>query len=137
MQNPAKPLVLGDFELATLEYLWTHESGNAKGIHAVLGQARNNSLNTVQSTLDRLFRKGLLERTKVGHSFQYRALFTRSEVLARKIGDLAAELAGGETDSLFAAFIEFTSRLDDSKMGELESLIAEHRKKSAEGGRHG
>lgn len=131
MQHTDKPLVLGDFELATLEYLWTHESGNAKAIHAVVGKQRGNSLNTVQSTLDRLFKKGLLGRNKVGHSYQYHCLYTRSEVLARKIGELATELAGGELDSVFAAFIEFTSRLDASRMEELESLIVDYRKNSS------
>ena len=128
MKGADKPLLLGEFELETLEFLWEYGNGNAKTIHGVLGKQRGNSLNTVQSTLDRLYRKGLLEREKIRHSFQYRSLYTRTEVLARKFDDLASELAGGELKSVFAAFLEFTSRLDSSKIDELEGMIAEYKK---------
>lgn len=133
MASTNKALVLGDFELATLEYLWANDSGNAKAVHAVLGRTRGNSLNTVQSTLDRLYKKGLLERQKIGHAFHYRCLFSRTDVLARKIGELAAELSGGEMKAVFAAFIEFTSRLDTSKIEELEVLIADYKKARGDG----
>lgn len=124
MTESAKPLLLGDFELETLEYLWRKGHGTAKTIHAELGQKRGNTLNTVQSTLDRLYKKGLLERTKKSHSYFYECLFNRTEVLARKFNDLATELSGGEMKSVFEAFIEFTSRVDATRLDELEALIA-------------
>tara|TARA_R110000772_G_scaffold110801_2_gene214441 strand:+ start:2434 stop:2841 length:408 start_codon:yes stop_codon:yes gene_type:complete len=130
MKTREKPLLLGDFELETLEYLWREGGGNAKDIHAVLGLTRGNTLNTVQSTLDRLYKKGLLERTKQGHSYHYQSLHSRTEVLARKFNDLAKELSGGELKSVFAGFIEFTSRLDHSKLDELEVLIADYKSKA-------
>jgi predicted transcriptional regulator len=133
MYNADKPLLLGDFELKTLEYLWEHGCSTAKSMHSAIGILRGNSLNTVQSTLDRLYRKGLLERAKVGHSFQYRCLYNRTEVLSRKFGDLAKALSGGEMKPVFAAFIEFTKRLDESKLAELETLIADYRKNRGTG----
>lgn len=128
MASLDKPLLLGDFELETLEFLWAHGSGNAKEIHAQLGVKRGNTINTMQSTLERLYKKELLSRKKEGHSYQYECLYSRTDVMARKFNDLAEELAGGEMKSLFAAFVEFTSRLDDSKMDELEALIADYKK---------
>ena len=128
-----KPLRLGEFELETLEHLWTRGEGSAKSIHAELGARRGNSLNTVQSTLDRLYRKGLLARVKTGHSFKYRCRCSREEVLARKFNDLAAELSGGEVKSVLAAFVEFTSRLEESRIEELEALIEEHKKNRGAG----
>lgn len=123
-----KPLRLGELELEVLEYLWDKGSCNAKSIHAELGITRGNTINTLQSTLDRLYKKELLSRRKEGHSFQYESLYSRTDVLARKFSDLAEELAGGEMKSLIAAFVEFTSRLEDSKMDELEALIADYKK---------
>lgn len=127
MKDTTKPLLLGNFELETLEYLWREGNGSAKALHFELGKKRGNTLNTVQSTLDRLYKKGLLSRTKKGHSYFYECLFSRTEVLARKFKDLAAELSGGEWNSVFEGFIEFTSRLDVSKLDELEALIAVHK----------
>tara|TARA_R110002110_G_scaffold147129_2_gene337532 strand:+ start:237896 stop:238303 length:408 start_codon:yes stop_codon:yes gene_type:complete len=125
MKEHNKPLLLGDFELETLEYFWKGGTGNAKAIHAELGVKRGNTLNTVQSTLDRLYKKGLLNRAKQGHSFHYESLSNRTEILTRKFNDLASELSGGEMKSVFEAFIEFTSRVDASKLDELETLITD------------
>ena len=128
-----KPLRLGEFELETLDHLWARGEGSAKSIHAELGARRGNSLNTVQSTLDRLYRKGLLAREKTGHSFLYRCRCSREEVLARKFNDLAAELSGGEINAVLAAFVEFTSRLEESRIDELEAMIDEYKKKRGQG----
>ena len=59
---------LGELEKQVLQYLWNASEADAKQVHVVLGQSRGNSLNTIQSTLDRLFKKGLLSRTKQGHA---------------------------------------------------------------------
>jgi len=45
---------LGELEKQVLQYLWNASEADAKQVHAVLGQSRGNSLNTIQSTLDRL-----------------------------------------------------------------------------------
>ena len=81
----------------------------------------------MQSTLDRLYKKGLLGRVKKGHAYFYECLCNRTDVLARKFNDLATELSGGEMQSVFEAFIEFTSRVDAGKLDELEALIATYR----------
>ena|SRR5687767_7157293 len=122
-----KPLRLGDLELEVLEYLWANGEANVKTVHDHMKDTRQNSLNTIQSTLDRLYKKGILERTKVAHSFLYKCSYNRTEILTRKISDLAQEFSKGETQSLLAAFVEFTARLDDSKIAELEALVAARR----------
>lgn len=128
MADTAKPLLLGGLELEVLEYLWAIGEASAKGVHGHMKDTRQNSLNTVQSTLDRLYKKAILERRKVAHSFLYKPSCNRTEILTRKISDLAVELSGGETKAVLAAFVEFTSRLDESKIGELEALIARYKK---------
>lgn len=125
-----KPLRLGDLELEVLEHLWAHGEANAKSVHEQLGSIRSNSLNTIQSTLDRLFKKQVLSRRKVAHAFHYQARYSRTEILTRKIDDLVNELSGGETRAVLAAFVEFTSRLDRSQLDELESLISASRQSS-------
>jgi len=53
-------------------FLWHGGEGAAKAVHKGLGQARGITLNTIQSTLKRLFEKGLLSRDKVSHAHVYR-----------------------------------------------------------------
>jgi len=126
-------LRLGQLELAVLNYLWAHETCCVKSLHAAIGIQRGISLNTVQSTLERLFKKKLLSRIKVSHAYQYKAAVDRTQLLTRRLDDITSEIAGeiadGQTNFVLAAFIEFTARLDDTSLERLEQLITQHKNK--------
>ena len=53
-------LVLGELEKKVLLYFWRTESADAKRVHSYFRKSRGGSLNTIQSTLDRLYKKELL-----------------------------------------------------------------------------
>ena len=120
-------LVLGDLETAVLEHLWSVGSADVKGVHRAIGKARGITLNTVQSTMERLFRKKLLERDKVSHAYVYRPVVTREELSTRVIGDVAEQLAGGEPSVMLSAFVSVAEREGDDALAQLEALIAERR----------
>jgi len=122
-------LRLGQLELAVLNYLWAHETCCVKSLHAAIGIQRGISLNTVQSTLERLFKKKLLSRIKVSHAYQYKAAVDRTQLLTRRLDDITSEIADGQTNFVLAAFIEFTARLDDTSLERLEQLITQHKNK--------
>lgn len=124
---PVKRQNLGELEMAVLEHLWDTDSGNAKEVHHCIGTQRGISLNTIQSTLERLFRKELLNREKVSHSYVYSPSIQREELMAQLIGDVVKTLSDGKTDYLLSAFIDYAAREDTSSLDRLEQLIAEHR----------
>ena len=82
---------LGELEKQVLQYLWNTQEADAKQVHAVLGLTRGNTLNTIQSTLDRLFKKQLLSRTKQGHAYYYRAKVDRDALLATLISSVTSD----------------------------------------------
>lgn len=122
-------LRLGQLEVAVLNYLWSHEACDAKSLHLAIGEERGISVNTIQSTLERLFKKELLSRTKISHAYCYTSIVDRTQLITRRIDDLTAEIANGQTNSVLAAFVEFTARLDDSSLEQLEQLIAQRKNK--------
>ena len=83
--------------------------------------------NTVQSTMDRLFRKGLLDREKVSHAFVYRPAVSREELSTQVLGDVLETLAGGETGVMLSAFVNIAEREGDDALAQLEELIAKKR----------
>lgn len=127
---PAKPSItvpLGDLEVQTLEYLWAEPSGGtAKQAHEAFGEARGVTLNTVQSTLERLFRKGLLTRSKVGHAYCYLAAVTRQAFLSSLINQVLGRF-GGDSESSIAAMVDVAERLDSETLTLLEQTIQERR----------
>ncbi len=118
---------LGELEKQVLQHLWTEPEADAKQVHAVLGLSRESSLNTIQSTLDRLFKKGLLSRTKQGHAYFYRAKVDREALIAKLITNVTSDFIEEGEHSLIAAFSSVSANLNDAQLDILEHLIEEQR----------
>lgn len=122
---------LGELELAVLEYLWSNGDFDAKGVYNTLGKMRGISHNTIQSTLERLFKKKLLMRQKISHAYIYHAAVSRDELMGRMIKDVVKVISKEDTDSMLAAFIDIAAHhTDDSRLDKLEQLINEYRLKN-------
>ncbi|WP_286804121.1 MULTISPECIES: BlaI/MecI/CopY family transcriptional regulator [unclassified Marinimicrobium] len=121
---------LGELEIAVMEALWQTPGQSAKDLHATLGAARGISLNTVQSTLDRLYRKQLLSRTKVAHAFRYRPQVARQQLIAGLINDLLGRFTNDAHSSL-AAFVDAADQLDERALDELEQVLKARRGEGA------
>lgn len=122
--------LLGALELNVLEYIWHRGRGDAKGIHQDLHGRRRIALSTVQSTLDRLFRKGLLARSKVSHAYIYKSAVTREALIADMIRDIITNLAGGSLEPAVSGFIDLADGTDEETLEMLEQMIAQRRKKA-------
>lgn len=134
MSTIARPY-LGELELAVLEALWTEGALDAKAAHRRVGARRGIGLNTVQSTLERLFRKRLLVRAKVSHAYVYTPAVRRDELMGRLIEDVVETLSDGRAEPMLAAFVDLAARVDEASLSRLEQLIAERRAQSVEAGR--
>lgn len=111
-----------------MEHLWSRGEGDAKGVHSALGKRRGITLNTVQSTLKRLFEKTLLTRDKVSHAHVYRPRVSREQFQHGALGELVGELMGGQADAMVSAFVELTERAGPEHLARLEHLVAERRR---------
>jgi predicted transcriptional regulator len=102
-------------------------------VHRGLGVRRGIALNTVQSTLERLHRKGLLRREKVSHAFLYSPALQRKELMVRLIGDLVETFSDGRPEPMLAAFVDLAAQVDEENLARLEQLVAERRAAGTEG----
>lgn len=111
-----------------MEFLWDRGGGDAKLVHDALGKARGITLNTIQSTLKRLFEKGLLEREKVSHAHIYQPRLSRDAFHRAALGEIVGALMGGEADAMVSAFVDLTERAGPEHLERLERLVAERRR---------
>ena len=118
---------LGKLEKAVLQYLWQTGEADAKQVHAYLRQTRGGTLNTIQSTLERLFRKELLSREKHSHAYIYRPEVSREELVGNLITDITKDFLNDGEDALQAAFVSMSNSLTPSRLEELERLIRERK----------
>ena len=121
---------LGALEKAALQYFWHHEEADAKQVHADLKAKRGRSLNTIQSTLDRLFKKGLLKREKRGYAYVYSQAMGKDAFIGALVTDVTRDFFEPSENALHAAFSSLSSTLSDDALAELEILIEQQRNRS-------
>jgi predicted transcriptional regulator len=119
--------VLGALEAAIMAHVWDTGPCDVKAAYDAVGRARGITLNTVQSTMERLGRKGLLDRRKVSHAYVYSARVSREGFGARIVRDVVQRFLGGRPAPMLAAFVDLAARAGDDELERLERLIAEHR----------
>ena len=121
---------LGSLERDVMALVWNQ--GDISVRDACDGLGGQVAYTTVMTTMDRLFKKGLLARRKAGRAFVYRAAATRQEVE----GAVAAELVGsllhrenGEPIPILSSLVDAVSDRDRALLDELERLIREKRRR--------
>ena len=126
------PNTLGELELGVMEALWRNPHLDAKAVCESIPRFRKSSLTTVQSTLERLYRKGLVDRNKQGHAYQYFASVSRSNLLGRMLGDVIHLLHDGRLETILSSFVNVAADIDEKSLAELELLIAKKKQSLGE-----
>jgi predicted transcriptional regulator len=93
---------------------------------------------TLMTTLDRLYRKGVLERAKASRAYAYEPRFERSEMearlAARVIDDLLGPAGGPRTlEPVLSCFVDAVSELDRQALDDLERLVKAKRSRLLRG----
>ena len=91
------------------------------------------------TTLDRLHKKGVLERTKVGRAYAYEPRFERPEMelrlAARSVERLLGAARGqGAIEPLLSCFVDAVSERDRLLLDDLERLLKAKRARLGRGG---
>lgn len=124
---------LGALERDVLAIAWEQDEISVRDACERLGSSV--AYTTVMTTMDRLYKKGLLSRRKAGRAFIYRATATRDELE----GAVAAELVqgliqrdGSEPLPILSSLVDAVSDRDRALLDELERLIREKRRATRE-----
>jgi predicted transcriptional regulator len=127
----------GRLEVRVLEALWRR--GDAASVRDLQADFPATAYTTVMTTLDRLHRKGVLDRVKAGRAFLYRPRYTREELRLGLAENALGVLFGPgvSTRPLLSFLIEAVSRRDEALLDELERLVREKRGTARDAQRRG
>jgi len=87
-------------ELQCLTALWLLGEANVQAVRELLAPSKPLAYTTVMTMLDRLTRKEVLSRRKVGRSFVYTPAVTRDEVRRLAVQELVESLFEGSVANL-------------------------------------
>jgi predicted transcriptional regulator len=126
----------GPLEVQVLEALW-RERGPAtvRDLHASFSRI---AYTTLMTTLDRLHKKGVLLRNRVGRAYAYEHRFDRPEIerrlAARSVEDLLGAANGRRAlEPLLSCFVDAVSERDQLLLDDLERLLREKRERLVRG----
>src|SRR5208283_6124518 len=91
--SAGNPSALGPLEIAVMDILWEQGESNVHDVVQKLG--RPLAYTTVMTTLDRLYKKGLLSRHKSERAFLYSTRQTRLEWEQKRAGEFVAGFLNG------------------------------------------
>ncbi len=120
---------LGALEREVMTLVWSGHEISVREACEWLGSTV--AYTTVMTTMDRLFKKGLLARRKVGRAFLYRAAATREELESAVATELVQGLLqrnAGEPLPILSSLVEALSDRDQTLLDELERLVRQKRR---------
>jgi predicted transcriptional regulator len=115
---------LGHLEETIMEILWAGGESNVREVAGKLG--RPLAYTTVMTTLDRLYKKGLLDRRKQQRAFVYAPHFSRRVWEQKRAGNFMAGYLSGPAaarDLLISCLVETAGEQDEAILDELEHKI--------------
>jgi len=122
-------LALGKLEQQVLDETWRRGEVSVRDIYLVFEERI--AYTTLMTTLDRLFRKQILERRKDGRAFYYSPAFSREEFEHGIREDVIDSLLGRDAEGVqpvLACIVETVSERDRELLDELDRLIKEKKR---------
>lgn len=95
-------LDLAPLELDCMNTLWPLGAATVREIRDRLADRRPRAYTTIMTIMDRLARKGVVERHKAGRAYIYRARLTAEEARSQALAQLVENFFGGSTAELLA-----------------------------------
>jgi len=125
-------LSLGPLEVEVMEVVWAHGDSNVREVTARM--QRPLAYTTVMTTLDRLYKKGLLEREMTDRAFVYSAKVSREDWDLQRAGEMMSGFLTGPAESrhmLLSYLVDAVGTHDAMLLDELERKVQHKREELA------
>jgi predicted transcriptional regulator len=126
--------LFGRLEVKVLEALWAR--GGPASVRDLQPAFPQIAYTTLMTTLDRLYRKGVLERRKEGRAFLYGPRYTADELRSGLAEQTIGSLLGTDARAvqpILSCFVDVVSRADRRLLDDLERLVKAKRREGEEG----
>ena len=128
MTDRSRPLrshfdtIFGPLESRVLDLLWARSSPAC--VRDLQPELPGVAYTTLMTTLDRLFRKGVLRRDKSGRAFFYEPQLSQEDLRTQLAGSAFATMLPGDASAVRPILSQFVDAVGERDLGLLDDLEA-------------
>jgi predicted transcriptional regulator len=108
--------VRGDLQAEIISTLWQLGDATVEDVRRAQPQGRRRAYTTLQTVMNRLVERGLLDRERRGRGFVYRARYNEAAYISQRISD---QLASASPDARRAALHNLVGELDAQELDDV------------------
>lgn len=117
---------LGTLEREVMVVVWRNGCVTVRCVFEKLLKSRGLAYTTVMTTMDRLTKKGLLRRSKIGKAYEYKPTQTKEQYHVATAQALINNLVRQYGDVAIAQFVDAVDHIDTKKFEELKQRVNAH-----------
>lgn len=122
---------LGEQEMDILKYISLNSPISVREVAQHFEVEKQLARTTVLTVMERLRKKGFLQRSQADGVFKYKAQFATGDVLSSKVSDFVEKTLGGSVGPLLSYFMS-SKNLSDDEIVQLKKLAASLKAKKGE-----
>lgn len=121
---PSLTSALGSSELQVLDIIWRTGGATVREVFEEVRTTRNITLPAVMLSMNRLAKRGVLNKLPGERGAMYQPLISRHEMATSLLGDLLEKVLQGSARPVLSSFVE---RLNERELAELLELVNRRR----------
>ena len=116
---PGSAAIQGELQTQIMAVLWRLERGTVEEVRAALPRRYRSAYNTIQTVLNRLVERGVLDRERQGNAYVYAPLLSEAEHLQQSVASTLAMASGPARQAVLANLV---GTLDRKELAALRTL---------------
>ncbi|MCM3169548.1 MULTISPECIES: BlaI/MecI/CopY family transcriptional regulator [Peribacillus] len=121
-ENTALLKILGPLELEVMKVIWTRKEGTVQQVLTELNKQHNYAYTTVMTVMNRLEKKGILTRSKLGKGYVYKPYYSPNELIQQNSSEKVEHLLHHYGDIAITQFVDAVGHNPD-QLNKLKELI--------------
>ena len=115
---------LNKSEYEILKVIWKHENSSVREVHDQVKLSTRWAYTTTKTHMDRMIKRGLLQRSQSNNVFVYQSLVSKPEGIAKMVQYFADRVLEVNYSSLISMFSK-SEALSDEEIKKLNSILEE------------
>ncbi len=120
--------VLGDLERTIMDILWERGEVTGRDVLEEIEKEKSLALTTILTVMDRLLKKGLINRKKAGGIYVYSPSISRDDFVKQVSEEVLQGILDISASSAASSFVDLLYRTSPEEMDRLSRLIDERKK---------